>query len=66
LNRGPGSVDTFKSIVLDGALVPLGMARFDDVLSPENAADIHAFLVDQSWQAYDAQQKRLGSAHASN
>jgi quinohemoprotein ethanol dehydrogenase len=65
LNRGTGSVETFKSIVLGGALMPLGMARFDDVLSPENTADLHAFLVAQSWHAYEAQQ-RLGSARATN
>jgi len=66
LNRGTASVDTFKSIVLGGALMPLGMARFDDVLSPDNAADIHAFLVDQSRHAYDEEQKRLGPVPTSN
>jgi quinohemoprotein ethanol dehydrogenase len=65
LSRGTGSVETFKSIVLGGALVALGMARFDDVLSPENAADIHTFLVDQSWHAYAEKQNRPESAPAS-
>jgi quinohemoprotein ethanol dehydrogenase len=62
LNRGIGSVDTFKAIVLGGALAPLGMARFDDVLSPADADELHTFLVDQAWHAYDEQQKRVGSA----
>ncbi len=61
LNRGIGSADAFKAIVLQGALLPLGMARFNDVLSAEDADDIHAYLVDQSWQAYDAQQKKIQS-----
>jgi quinohemoprotein ethanol dehydrogenase len=61
LNRGIGSPDAFKAIVLQGALLPLGMARFNDVLSPDDADDIHAFLVDQSWQAFDAEQKRTPS-----
>ena len=55
LGRGIGSVDIFDSIVLGGALVPLGMARFDDVLSSVEAEEIHAFLVDRAWDAYNAQ-----------
>src|SRR6202034_4561044 len=47
LGRGIGSVVAFKSIVLGGALVPLGMARFDDVLSSGDAEKLHAFLLDR-------------------
>ena len=46
----------FKDIVLRGALAPAGMERFDDLLSDKDAANIHAYLIDQSWIAYRAQQ----------
>jgi quinohemoprotein ethanol dehydrogenase len=46
----------FKDIVLHGALAPNGMERFDDLLSEQDADDVHAYLIDQSWQAYRAQQ----------
>jgi quinohemoprotein ethanol dehydrogenase len=36
----------FRQIVLEGALVPGGMPRWDDVLSPEDADAIHAYLID--------------------
>jgi hypothetical protein len=55
LNRGSGSLQTFDSIVRGGALAPLGMARFADVLSPDNVRDLHAFIVDEAWHAYDQQ-----------
>jgi quinohemoprotein ethanol dehydrogenase len=64
LNRGIGSADAFKAIVLKGALLPLGMARFDDVLSSDDADALHAYLVDQSWAAYDAQQAKRGFSPA--
>jgi quinohemoprotein ethanol dehydrogenase len=47
----------FPDIVLKGALVPLGMARFDDVLSPDDVTAIHAYLVDQAWVAFESQAK---------
>jgi len=52
----PGLHAAFKEIVLHGALAPNGMERFDDLLSEHEVEDIHAYLVDQSWQAYRAQQ----------
>ncbi|MDB6089840.1 MAG: hypothetical protein JWN85_2624 [Gammaproteobacteria bacterium] len=45
---------SFYDIVLNGALQAQGMARWDDVLSRENAAAIHAYLVDQAWQLQTA------------
>jgi len=54
LNAGLHAV--FKEIVLHGALAPNGMERFDDLLSEHEVEDIHAYLIDQSWQAYRAQQ----------
>jgi quinohemoprotein ethanol dehydrogenase len=55
LNRGIADPNVFKTIVLKGALVPLGMPRFDDVMSATDVAALHAFLVDESWTRYRAQ-----------
>ena len=52
----PGLHAVFKEIVLHGALAPNGMERFDDLLSEHEVEDIHAYLIDQSWQAYRSQQ----------
>jgi quinohemoprotein ethanol dehydrogenase len=52
----PGLHAAFKDIVLHGALAPAGMERFDDILSDKDVDNIHAYLIDQSWQAYRAQQ----------
>jgi quinohemoprotein ethanol dehydrogenase len=40
----------FNTIVLNGALAPMGMGRFDDVLSQADADAVHAYLIDQAWQ----------------
>jgi quinohemoprotein ethanol dehydrogenase len=52
----PGLHAAFKDIVLHGALAPAGMERFDDLLSESDVANIQAYLIDQSWVAYRAQQ----------
>jgi quinohemoprotein ethanol dehydrogenase len=52
LNDGIGSLSTFKAIVRQGAFLPLGMPRFDDVITDQDAEAIHANLVDQSWQQF--------------
>ncbi len=49
----------FADIVLKGLLRQLGMGSFADVLGPDDVRDIHDFIIDQSWAAYDAQ----GSKH---
>jgi quinohemoprotein ethanol dehydrogenase len=46
----------FKDIVLHGALAPAGMERFDDILSEKDVDNIHAYLIDQAWVAYRAQE----------
>jgi quinohemoprotein ethanol dehydrogenase len=66
LGRGTGSTDVLKSILLDGALAPLGMARFDDVLSSGDVENIHAFLIDRAWDAYTAQSAHRDLTHAPN
>ena len=52
----PGLHAAFKDIVLRGALAPAGMERFDDLLSETDVDNIHAYLIDQSWVAYKAQE----------
>lgn len=51
----PATHRIFYDIVLRGVYAPMGMGRFDDVLSPQDAQDVHAFLVDQAWDAYAQQ-----------
>jgi quinohemoprotein ethanol dehydrogenase len=46
----------FKDIVLRGAVAPTGMERFDDLLTETDADNIHAYLVDEAWKAYQLQQ----------
>ncbi|MGC4250630.1 MAG: PQQ-dependent dehydrogenase, methanol/ethanol family [Sphingobium sp.] len=55
MEDGIDDVEFFKQIVLGGLLQPNGMGRFDDILSPGQAEQIHAFLIDQSHAAYDAE-----------
>jgi quinohemoprotein ethanol dehydrogenase len=45
----------FYEIVLNGAYVAKGMGRWDDVLTRPDAEAIHAYIVEQAWQAYDQQ-----------
>ena len=52
----------FKEIVLKGVLAPAGMEHFDDLLSEEEVDDIHAYLIDQSWIAYRAQEEKAAQA----
>ncbi|HMH87409.1 MAG TPA: hypothetical protein VK523_02125, partial [Steroidobacteraceae bacterium] len=46
----------FKDILMRGALAPAGMERFDDILSDKDADNVHAYLIEQSWIAYRAQE----------
>ncbi len=48
--------ETFKDILLGGAFAARGMESFDDILSVEDVDNIHAYLIDQGWQAYRQQQ----------
>ena len=48
----PATHRLFYEIVLSGLYQGKGMARWDDVLTRADAEDIHAYLVDQAWQAY--------------
>jgi quinohemoprotein ethanol dehydrogenase len=48
---GRGIHAAFDAIVLQGAFVENGMPRWDDVLSPEQAHAIHAWLIDEQGKA---------------
>jgi quinohemoprotein ethanol dehydrogenase len=52
----PGFQSAFKDIVLRGLVAPTGMERFDDILSEKDVDDIQAYLIDESWKAYRAQE----------
>jgi quinohemoprotein ethanol dehydrogenase len=54
-----GQHTAFDEIVLRGLLGPLGMERFDDVLTPKDVHDIHAYIISESWSAYQAQQTAM-------
>ena len=45
----------FKDIVLHGALAPMGMGNFSDVLTDADADAVHAYLIDQERQGYEKQ-----------
>ena len=51
----PSTNRMFYDIVLRGAFQPLGMARWDDVLSQADAEAIHAYLDDEAWKEYSHQ-----------
>lgn len=42
----PATHEVFREIVLEGLLLPNGMPRWDDRLTPEDADAIHAYLID--------------------
>ena len=52
LERGISDLEIFKAIVMQGALVPRGMARFNDVLSAADVEAVRAFLVSEAWVSY--------------
>jgi quinohemoprotein ethanol dehydrogenase len=57
LRKMPPEVhDKFKDILLGGAFAPSGMESFGDILSEKDVENIHAYLINQSWQAYRHQE----------
>jgi len=68
LNDGIGNLKVFKAIVLQGAFAFKGMGSFADRLSQDDAAALHAFIVDRATQAYEAQehQHRAGTDRAAS
>jgi quinohemoprotein ethanol dehydrogenase len=57
LRKMPPEVhDKFKDILLGGAFARSGMESFADILSEKDVENIHAYLINQSWQAYRQQE----------
>ncbi len=52
----PAGHATFEQVVLDGLKVPLGMPRWKDVLSRQDVAALHAYVIDVARRDYAAQQ----------
>lgn len=61
LNDRISAFKTFDAIVREGTFIPLGMPRFDDVISESDAAAIHDYIVDQAWNQYRRQQETQGN-----
>jgi quinohemoprotein ethanol dehydrogenase len=60
LRKMPQEVhDKFKDIVLGGAFATRGMESFGDILSEKDVDNIHAYLINQSWQAYRRRQASI-------
>ena len=58
------NIDSLKAVLLKGALQPLGMPRFSDVLSAADVGALQSYLIDQSWEAYKAQEaSKAGQPH---
>jgi len=57
-----GTHGAFDKIVLEGLLLPNGMPRWDDLLTPDQAKAIHAFLIDEQTRlrARELELKRQG------
>ncbi len=57
LRKLPAGIDAiFKDILLKGAVAPTGMESFADILSEKDVDDVHAYLIDQAWIGYNAQE----------
>ena len=52
--------NAFKEVILSGILAPGGMESFSDLLTETDVDAIHAYLIDQAWQAYNEQEKSIG------
>lgn len=48
--------DAFAAIVLGGLFGPQGMPGFGDSIKAEDLPAVRAFILDQAWKAYDAQE----------
>jgi hypothetical protein len=51
----PTNFEALKQVVLRGALVSQGMPKFE--LTESELEQIRAYIIQQSWATYDAQQR---------
>lgn len=54
----------FDAIVLQGIRASKGMGSFAGVLTPEQAHDIHAAILDEAWRAFEAHATPQSKPHA--
>lgn len=57
------ATDLFDGVVLGGSRASKGMPTFKDSIRPEDLPALRAYIVDQAWKAYDAQQNAQQSKH---
>jgi quinohemoprotein ethanol dehydrogenase len=57
------SIDALRATVLRGALSSAGMARFDDVITDNDLLALQAYLVHETWNAYDEEHASAASRH---
>jgi hypothetical protein len=58
------NIDSLKAVLLKGVLQPRGMPRFSDVLSAGDVGSLQSYLINQSWEAYTAQEAaKAGQSH---
>jgi quinohemoprotein ethanol dehydrogenase len=56
---GENTHDQFNKIVLDGALNAYGMAKFSDVLKPEDVKVIHDFLINTQRKIFEEENNQV-------
>jgi quinohemoprotein ethanol dehydrogenase len=60
------SEDAFKAVLLKGALMPMGMPRFDDKLTAADASALRSYFIDQWWDAYTQKNSSRPAAEPKN
>ena len=57
------SIETLDAVLLRGALSSAGMGKFDDVLTEPDLYSIQAYLVDETWNAYQGERGKSTMTH---
>jgi mono/diheme cytochrome c family protein len=52
------SIETLDAVLLRGALSSAGMGKFDDVLSERDLYSLQAYLVNETWDAYQEERAK--------
>lgn len=57
------SIETLDAILLRGALSSAGMGKFDEVLTERDLHSIQAYLVNETWDAYQEERRKSTMTH---
>jgi mono/diheme cytochrome c family protein len=57
------SIETLDAILLRGALSSAGMGKFDEVLMERDLRSIQAYLVNETWDAYQEERGKSTMTH---